>query len=44
MHGAGTAGGDATLSFAAAYVTTAATNASTAGRGDATLPFILQYE
>ncbi|WP_438868312.1 fimbrial protein [Pseudomonas sp. L1(2025)] len=44
MHGAGTAGGDATLSFAAAYVTTAAAGSSTAGRGDATLPFILQYE
>ncbi|OTH88218.1 fimbrial protein, partial [Pseudomonas aeruginosa] len=44
MHGAGTEGGDATLSFAAAYVTTAAAGSSTAGRGDATLPFILQYE
>lgn len=44
MHGAGTAGGDATLSFAAAYVTTADAGSSTAGRGDATLPFILQYE
>ena len=44
MHGAGTEGGDATLSFAAAYVTTAAAGSSTAGRGDATLPFILHYE
>lgn len=44
MHGQGTDGGDATLSFAAAYVTTGATGTSTAGRGDATLPFILQYE
>lgn len=43
MHGKGE-GGDATLSFAAAYVTTGATGTSTAGRGDATLPFILQYE
>lgn len=44
MRGQGTEGGDATLSFAAAYVTTGAVGASTAGRGDATLPFILQYE
>lgn len=44
MHGTGTAGGDTTLNFSAAYVTTGAAGTSTAGRGDATLPFILQYE
>lgn len=44
MHGVGAAGGDATLSFSAAYVTTGAEGTATAGRGDATLPFILQYE
>jgi major type 1 subunit fimbrin (pilin) len=44
MHGTGTAGGDTTLSFSAAYVTTAEAGKSTAGRGDATLPFILEYE
>ncbi len=44
IHGKGGAGGDATLSFAAAYVTTGAAGTSTAGSGDATLPFILQYE
>ncbi|MNJ32159.1 Type-1 fimbrial protein, A chain precursor [compost metagenome] len=44
MHGDGEAGGDAVLSFSAAYVTTGAAGTATAGRGDATLPFILQYE
>lgn len=44
MHGGGAAGGDAALSFSAAYVTTGAAGSATAGRGDATLPFILQYE
>lgn len=44
VHGTGAAGGDATLSFSAAYVTTGAAGTATAGRGDATLPFILQYE
>lgn len=44
IHGQGSEGGDATLSFAAAYVTTAAAGSAVAGRGDATLPFILQYE
>ena len=44
MHGGGTAGGDTSLSFSAAYVTTGAAGSATAGRGDATLPFILQYE
>ncbi|MDQ6212019.1 MULTISPECIES: fimbrial protein [Achromobacter] len=40
----GAAGGDATLRFSAAYVTTGAAGSATAGRGDATLPFILQYQ
>lgn len=44
VHGTGATGGDATLSFSAAYVTTGAAGTATAGRGDATLPFILQYE
>ncbi|MGE1153461.1 fimbrial protein [Pseudomonas kitaguniensis] len=44
MRGQGSEGGDATLSFAAAYVTTGTAGTATAGRGDATLPFILQYE
>ena len=44
VHGTGAEGGDATLSFSAAYVTTGAAGTATAGRGDATLPFILQYE
>jgi major type 1 subunit fimbrin (pilin) len=44
MHGTGTAGGDTTLNFSAAYVTTAEAGKSTAGRADATLPFILEYE
>lgn len=33
-----------TLKFSAAYVTTAEPSAAVAGRGDATLPFTLQYE
>ncbi|MDU9404193.1 fimbrial protein [Pseudomonas sp. zfem004] len=37
-------GGETTLSFSAAYVTTGAEGTATAGRGDATLPFILEYE
>ncbi|MHC8383996.1 fimbrial protein [Pseudomonas sp. LB3P14] len=37
-------GGDGTLSFAAAYVTTGDAKAATAGTGNATLPFVLQYE
>lgn len=44
MHGVGAEGGDSTLSFSAAYVTTGAEGSATAGRGDATLPFILEYE
>ncbi len=44
IHGTSAAGGDATLTFSAAYVTTGAAGTATAGRGDATLPFILQYE
>ncbi len=44
MLGAGGAGGDASLNFSAAYVTTGAAGTATAGRGDATLPFVLQYE
>ncbi|MDH4869668.1 fimbrial protein [Pseudomonas sp. BN515] len=37
-------GGDATLTFAASYVTTADPKTATAGDGNATLPFVLQYE
>ncbi|MFC5699473.1 fimbrial protein [Pseudomonas sp. GCM10022186] len=37
-------GGDATLTFAAAYVTTADPKTATPGDGNATLPFILHYE
>ncbi|MFY9962223.1 fimbrial protein [Pseudomonas sp.] len=44
MQSTGDAGGDAILNFSAAYVTTGAAGTATAGRGDATLPFILQYE
>lgn len=36
--------GSATLKFSAAYVTTADPKTAVAGRGDATLPFTLQYE
>ncbi len=35
---------NATLKFSAAYVTTADASTAVAGRGDATLPFTLQYE
>lgn len=38
------AGGDGTLTFSAAYVTTGDIKAATAGSGNATLPFVLQYE
>ncbi|WLH33115.1 fimbrial protein [Pseudomonas sp. FP2196] len=44
MHGVGAEGGDTTLSFSAAYVTLDDPSTATAGRGDATLPFILEYE
>lgn len=44
IHGTSDAGGDSTLSFSAAYVTTGEEGKSTAGRGDATLPFILEYQ
>ncbi|WP_375741083.1 fimbrial protein [Pseudomonas boanensis] len=37
-------GTDATLTFAAAYVTTGDPKTATAGSGNATLPFTLQYE
>ncbi|AOE82920.1 fimbrial protein [Pseudomonas sp. TCU-HL1] len=37
-------GSDATLNFAAAYVTTADPSSATAGDGNATLPFTLEYE
>ncbi len=36
--------GSATLKFSAAYVTTGDPKTAVAGRGDATLPFTLQYE
>lgn len=36
--------GSTSLKFSAAYVTTGAAGTAVAGRGDATLPFILQYE
>jgi major type 1 subunit fimbrin (pilin) len=42
MHGTGTEGGSTMLTFSAAYVTTA--DGATPGRGDATLPFILEYQ
>jgi len=35
---------NASLKFSAAYVTTADPKLAVAGRGDATLPFTLQYE
>lgn len=37
-------GGDATLTFAAAYVTTVDPKTATPGDGNATLPFTLEYE
>lgn len=37
-------GGDATLTFAAAYVTTGDPKTATPGDGNATLPFTLEYE
>ncbi|MHC8300822.1 fimbrial protein [Pseudomonas sp. ZS1P83] len=43
IHGVGK-GGETTLNFSAAYVTTGTEGSATAGRGDATLPFILEYE
>lgn len=36
--------GSTSLKFSAAYVTTGAAGTAVAGRGDATLPFTLQYE
>lgn len=36
--------GSTSLKFSAAYVTTGVAGAAVAGRGDATLPFTLQYE
>ncbi|MDD1015458.1 fimbrial protein [Pseudomonas rubra] len=36
--------GNTSLKFSAAYVTTGALDTVVAGRGDATLPFVLQYE
>ncbi|KII33852.1 hypothetical protein PS925_00986 [Pseudomonas fluorescens] len=44
LTGDGTTGGDGTLSFAAAYVTTGDKTTATAGTGNATLPFVLEYE
>lgn len=44
MHGVGTEGGDTTLNFSAAYVTLGDAGTATAGRGDAQLPFILEYQ
>ncbi|MFW6749327.1 fimbrial protein [Pseudomonas glycinae] len=44
LTGEGATGGDGTLSFAAAYVTTGDKTAATAGTGNATLPFVLEYE
>lgn len=44
LSGDQVAGGDGTLSFAAAYVTTADPKTAVPGSGNATLPFVLQYE
>ena len=44
LSGEKAAGGDGTLSFAAAYVTTGDAATAVAGTGNATLPFVLQYE
>ncbi|MGF7199763.1 type 1 fimbria pilin [Pseudomonas sp. RC10-4-2] len=43
-YGTGAADGDTILNFSATYVTSGAADTATAGRGDTTLPFILQYE
>lgn len=44
LSGDQAAGGDGTLTFSAAYVTTGDPTAAVAGTGNATLPFVLQYE
>ena len=44
LSGDQAAGGDGTLSFAAAYVTTEGQAKAVAGTGNATLPFVRQYE
>ena len=44
LSGEKAVGGDGTLSFAAAYVTTGDAATAVAGTGNATLPFVLQYE
>lgn len=44
LKGLTAAGGNTTLSFSAAYVTTGELTSVKAGHGNATLPFILEYE
>ncbi|OZY39720.1 fimbrial protein [Pseudomonas fragi] len=44
LSGEKAVGGDGTLSFAAAYVITGEAASAVAGTGNATLPFVLQYE